>query len=75
MPKCDFKNIDTCNKKQALIIGYCKFCKKNFCAEHRLPESHQCEFYSDCKNSSYIKNKEKLLDEASNKNKTKIESF
>ena len=62
----------SCKKKSALIIGDCKFCKKHFCTEHRLPESHRCECLHTCKLASFLKNKEKVLDEASKKNQSKI---
>ena len=74
MARCNYTH-ESCNKKQALIIGFCKFCKKNFCTEHRLPESHHCEFLNDCKSCSFVKNKEKLLSEASNQNHSKISTI
>lgn len=32
-----------CNKKLGLIVFSCK-CGENFCAEHRLSDSHNCSF-------------------------------
>jgi len=33
-----------CKKKINSITGFfCKYCKKWFCAEHRLPENHKCK--------------------------------
>ena len=69
---CDGKNIHivrktklpnrcqypTCNKKAILIVGDCCWCKSSFCHTHRLPESHQCINYSDCKKNSFDRNAE-----------------
>ena len=48
----------TCNKKTILIVGDCSWCKSSFCHSHRLPESHQCINYSDCKKNSFDRNAE-----------------
>jgi len=58
--KCDFVD---CAKKPAVIIGDCKFCSLKFCAQHRLPETHDCSNIKDCRQQSFEKNKEKLLKE------------
>jgi len=58
--KCDFED---CNKKPAVIIGDCKFCSHKFCAQHRLPETHQCVNLKECRQQSFDRNKEKLLKE------------
>jgi len=55
--------VDSCPRKAALIIGDCKFCKKNYCAHHRLPETHSCSNIQDCRQQSFDKNKEKLQKE------------
>ena len=34
-------NFEECKSKQSLI-GNCKWCNKNYCLKHRLPESHLC---------------------------------
>jgi len=52
-----------CKKKPVLIIGDCKFCAGKFCAQHRLPETHNCTNIKDCKQQSFDRNKEKLLKE------------
>jgi hypothetical protein len=40
MPRCD-----KCGKKLITFSDFeCSYCGKNFCSEHRLPESHNCEF-------------------------------
>ena len=36
MPKCEY-----CGK-EVLLLFKCPYCGKNFCAEHRLPEKHNC---------------------------------
>jgi len=58
--KCDH---DGCKKKAAMIVGDCKFCAKSYCASHRLPETHACANLLGCKQASFDKNKEKLMNE------------
>jgi len=57
---CKFSD---CKRKPVLIIGDCKFCTGKFCAQHRLPETHNCINIKDCRQQSFDKNKEKLLKE------------
>lgn len=38
MPKCEY-----CGKEISVLPFKCKYCGKTFCAEHRLPENHDCE--------------------------------
>jgi len=57
---CKFSD---CKRKPVLIIGDCKFCAAKFCAQHRLPETHNCTNIKDCKQQSFDRNKEKLLRE------------
>jgi len=56
-------NVDGCKGRPLLIVGDCKFCKKNFCGEHRLPETHSCTGLEDCRKQSFDKNKNKLANE------------
>jgi predicted nucleic acid binding AN1-type Zn finger protein len=56
-------NFADCKKKQALLVGDCKYCDKHFCGTHRLPESHKCEELEKCKKIQFEKNKEKLMGE------------
>lgn len=35
--------LEGCHKKLGLVPFTCD-CQKKFCSEHRLPESHQCDF-------------------------------
>jgi len=39
MANCKHLN---CKNKISKIIGICKHCDKGFCAQHRLPETHNC---------------------------------
>ncbi|OAG29403.1 hypothetical protein NEDG_00536 [Nematocida displodere] len=39
----------------------CKFCTKNFCIRHSIPEEHTCENLSMCKAEAVQENLEKLL--------------
>lgn len=63
--KCNYEN---CKRKIALIIGDCKYCRTQFCAEHRLPEDHLCTGLSTCKKEHFDKNKIKLISEATHGN-------
>lgn len=62
MPKteCAF---ESCHLQVAVIIGDCKYCKKRWCGKHRLPEAHDCEGMSTCRQVHFDKNKDKLLKE------------
>jgi len=50
-----------CIGKSATIIGYCKFCCLNYCASHRLPETHQCPNMADCKKQSFAENSQRVM--------------
>jgi len=52
-----------CKKKAVMLVGDCRFCRKSFCAKHRLPEDHVCGEMEECKKQQFEKNKEKLLKE------------
>jgi len=41
----------TCNNSVAMQFA-CKFCGKDFCAEHSLPENHDCENLPNIKSPS-----------------------
>ena len=32
-----------CTERKVLVVGDCKLCMGQFCAEHRIPESHKCK--------------------------------
>ena len=55
MPKCEY-----C-AKETLFPFQCNYCHKMFCAEHRLPETHQC--LSMPKNPIFWYEKKKLAEE------------
>lgn len=61
MKYCDFNN---CKLKPVKLIGLCKFCKNNYCHNHRLSETHLCVKL----NENILKEKEilsiKLINEA-----------
>jgi len=52
-----------CKKRGAIVVGDCKFCTKNYCPSHRLPETHNCDQIASCKTQHFESNKEKLLKE------------
>jgi predicted nucleic acid binding AN1-type Zn finger protein len=58
MPQCD---IPTCKRKIAIIIGECTYCKKKFCATHRLPETHDCTAMDVCHQTAFDINAAKLF--------------
>lgn len=62
---------DHCIRKVAKIIGHCNFCDYNFCVNHRLPESHNCHQYHNCK-SKAKEELEKQLYDSSNAIKKKL---
>ncbi|MFW9968953.1 MAG: AN1-type zinc finger protein [Candidatus Odinarchaeota archaeon] len=44
-----------CGKKVKLLPFKCKFCGANYCADHRLPESHECSLLHTFHNSEISK--------------------
>lgn len=54
-------HIDQCLDRVAKIVGDCRYCTHSHCTKHRLPESHACEKLSNCRQESYEKNSDKLL--------------
>jgi predicted nucleic acid binding AN1-type Zn finger protein len=42
---------EICKMKVIKLVGFCKYCEKNFCNKHRLPESHKCEKLEIMKNN------------------------
>lgn len=47
MVKCDF-----CDEEVDYLPFQCRYCGKNFCKNHRLPENHDCSF--EFKNNPYV---------------------
>ncbi|KAF7680996.1 AN1-type zinc finger protein TMC1 [Astathelohania contejeani] len=60
--------VDGCRRR---IVGYidCKYCKKEFCSGHQMPESHLCTEIKSCREDAILRNKEKLLKEKCKNNK------
>ena len=52
---------DECLDRVAKIVGECRYCSHSYCGKHRLPESHACEKISNCRQESYARNSDKLL--------------
>lgn len=52
-------NHTECNEKIS-IIGDCKWCSHKYCNQHRLPETHCCTNFNDCKKASFNKNADLL---------------
>ena len=61
MKRCDFLD-PKCYKKTS-IVGNCTYCKKEYCAEHRLSEMHNCVNMDKLKDHSKYLLKEKLTKE------------
>lgn len=58
-----------CKNKISKLIGHCKNCEKNFCSQHRYPESHHCVKLLEFKLSSKQDLIKKLQDNAVQVNK------
>lgn len=48
-----------CKKKISILCFTCKFCNKEFCTSHQLPENHHCniqnsEIYKEWRNKDII---------------------
>lgn len=54
-------NVKECMKKNAPVVGDCKFCGKMFCLNHRLVETHQCSLIESCRQQAIAKNTNALL--------------
>ncbi len=54
--KCKFNN---CNKS-ATVIGNCKYCKQNYCNNHRIVEQHCCTELKTCRDEALKKHVEFL---------------
>jgi len=58
--RCAFEG---CNARVVKIIGDCRYCQQKFCGSHRLPETHVCPNLATCKQASFERNSNKLLNE------------
>ncbi|TBU07589.1 putative AN1-like zinc finger domain-containing protein [Hamiltosporidium magnivora] len=63
---CFFKQ---CYNKAGKINSDCNYCSKNYCAKHRIPESHACIEIESCKKAANSRNEAKLLKEKLTRNK------
>jgi len=52
-----------CRDRAIKIIGHCRYCRSHFCGQHRLPEAHSCVNLTACKQESFARNENKLLQE------------
>merc|ERR1712167_3951 len=52
--------IDGCTGRVVALIGDCKYCKKSYCQEHRLPESHACPELKSCRERAFDLNAGKV---------------
>ena len=55
--------LEGCSDRIAKIIGDCRYCSSKFCGKHRLPETHLCPNMQTCKQQSFEKNSNKLMNE------------
>ncbi len=53
-----------CTQKPATIIGDCAYCESRFCAQHRLPETHECVKMKQCRQIAKTENTQRLNSQA-----------
>ena len=53
-----------CTQKPAMIIGDCAYCESKFCAQHRLPEMHECVKMKQCRQIAKTENTQRLNSQA-----------
>ena len=56
--KCKVKE---CGKRAAEIVGTCKFCRGEYCLNHRIVETHSCSGMETCRQQALSKNTNVLL--------------
>jgi predicted nucleic acid binding AN1-type Zn finger protein len=61
MANCKYSE---CKNKISKIIGHCKSCDKNFCSQHRYPETHNCAKLLEFKLNSKQTLVSKLMNDA-----------
>ena len=59
----NFQRCEICEKDLAILPFICKYCGKNFCVEHRLPEKHTCEKIEKVKENAKTIRSEDLIHE------------
>ena len=53
-------NIDGCTKKLGIMPFICR-CQKEYCAKHRMPETHECTFnYKTFGREALLKTNQKI---------------
>jgi predicted nucleic acid binding AN1-type Zn finger protein len=64
MGRCNFlKDEKKCKKRTVLVVGFCNYCKKDYCNLHRLPESHYCIEFNKLKPQRCDEQTKKLMRE------------
>ncbi len=53
-----------CTQRPATIIGDCAYCESRFCAQHRLPETHECVKLKQCRQIAKTENTQRLNSQA-----------
>lgn len=49
-----------CRDATVRLVGECPHCKLQFCAQHRLPESHKCAMQDKVRHAAFEANKNRL---------------
>ena len=57
---CKFGECTKKLKQSTFDLGFCKWCQRTYCNEHRLPEAHVCEGLTKCRKTSFDENAVKL---------------
>ncbi|KAI8814071.1 hypothetical protein BJ742DRAFT_786356 [Cladochytrium replicatum] len=52
-----------CSDRAVKIVGFCRYCRKEFCGKHRLPEAHSCPDMQNCRDDATKKLTERLMSE------------
>lgn len=52
-----------CRDAAVRLVGECPHCKLQFCAQHRLPESHRCAMQDKVRHAAFEANKNRLEQE------------
>ena len=49
-------SLEDCKCKAARLVGDCKYCSQSYCLKHRLPETHLCLKYENCRKEAFSRN-------------------
>ncbi|ORX86936.1 putative ubiquitin [Basidiobolus meristosporus CBS 931.73] len=52
-----------CYNRVVRFIGECQYCSQKFCSRHRIPEAHACTYLTTCKQMSFDRYADRLLNE------------